>query len=195
MDRPPTPSRSGLNRRGALASVGAAAAAVGLGHLNRAAAQEETADLASHPLTGTWAVMTPGGVVPQIHGPDGSIISAFAPNYVDPSLGLTFQGPALGRWESTGARSGHFTVIQALSDADGTYLGTFQFEAHPEVSEDGQSFINSTPQRVIVRDAANTVTFDQVLPSDPPVTATRVGATMESVVLSAATPAAGTATD
>jgi hypothetical protein len=181
-----------VNRRAALGSVGAAAAVVGLSQLDSVGAQTPSADLASHPLVGTWAVMTPGGVVPQIHGPDGSIISAFAPNYVDPTLGLTFQGPALGRWESTGPRSGHFTVIQALSDADGTYLGTFQFEAHPEVSEDGQSFINSTPQRIIVRDAANNITFDQELPSEPPVTATRIGATMESVVLPVTTPPAAT---
>ena len=40
-------------------------------------------------------------------------------------LGLTFQGPALGVWEATEDRSGHFTVIQALSDADGAYVGTF----------------------------------------------------------------------
>ena len=45
-----------------------------------AAAQEAAAgDLANHPLVGTWAVQTPGGVVPQIHGPDGSVIVAFPP--------------------------------------------------------------------------------------------------------------------
>ncbi len=174
--------------------MAATTAVLGLDRLDRAAAQEATpTDLAGHPLVGTWAVMTPGGVVPQIHGPDGSIISAFAPIYVDPTLGLTFQGPALGRSESTGARSGHFTVIQALSDANGTYLGTFQFEANPEVSADGRTFVNTAPQRVIVRDAANNVTIDQVF-SAPPVTATRMGATMESVVLPVATPAAATPT-
>jgi hypothetical protein len=185
-----------MRRRSVLVSglTGAFTGAFAVGR-SSAVAQEATADaLAGHPLVGTWAVMTPGGVVPQIHGPDGSIIAAFPPNYVDPTLGLTFQGPALGRWESTGERSGHFTVIQALSDADGTYLGTFQFEANPVVSADGQTFINSTPQRIILRDAANTVTFDQVVPADPPVTATRVGATMESVVLPVATPAAATPT-
>jgi hypothetical protein len=47
---------------------------------------------------------------------------------------------------------------------------------------------------VIVRDAANTVFVDQVIPIDPPVTATRIGATIESVVLPVATPAAATPT-
>ena len=188
-------SPPGLSRRTALRSVGAIVAALGLGsRFGRAAALEATpGDLAEHPLVGTWAVMTPGGVVPQIHGPDGSVISAFPPNYVDPTLGLTLQGPALGVWEATGERRGHFTVIQALSAPDGTYLGTFQFEANPEVSADGRTFVNRAPQRVIVRDAANNVTADQVF-SGPPVTATRMGATMESVDLPAATPAAATPT-
>ena len=34
-------------------------------------------------------------------------------------LGLTFQGSGLGRWEPTGKRSGRFTLLQPLSDADG----------------------------------------------------------------------------
>jgi hypothetical protein len=62
------------------------------------------------------------------------------------------------------------------------------------VSEDGQTFIHDTPQRVIVRDAGNNVVFDQVLPMAPPVSATRMGATMESVVLPVATPAVATPT-
>ena len=184
-----------MSRRAALAGLGAGGLGLALTAATRpAAAQEGATDLAGHPLVGTWVVMTPGGVVPQIHGPDGSVISAFAPNYVDPVLGYTFQGPGLGVWEATGERSGHFTLIQALSDANGAYVGTFQFEADPEVSADGRTFSAGKPQRVIVRDAANNVTFDQVLPQDPPVTATRMGATMDSVVLPVATPAAGTPT-
>jgi hypothetical protein len=50
------------------------------------------------------------------------------------------------------------------------------------------------PQRVVVRDAANNVIFDQVLPMDPPIPATRMGATMDSVVLPVASPVAGTPT-
>ena len=47
--------------------------------------------------------------------------------------------------------------------------------------------------RAIMRDAGNAVIFDEVLPIDPPVTATHIGATIESVVFPAATPTAGTA--
>ncbi len=188
-----TSTNPGLNRRAALGGVGVAAAAIGLSKVHRATAQE-AADLANHPLTGTWAAMTPGGVVPQTHGADGSFIAAFPPNYVDPMTGLTFQGPALGRWESTGERTGQFTFIQALSDSDGVYIGTFQLSGGIEASEDGQSWVGYTPPRAIVRDATNTVTFDQELPIEPAVTGARIGATPELIVIPVATPAAGTPT-
>jgi hypothetical protein len=106
--------------------------------------------------------MTPAGPVPTIVGPDGSFVSAFSAAYFDPGLGLTFQGSALGQWEAVGERGTHVTAIQVLTDAEGTYLGTFQFEGHPEVSADGQTFMDTTPQRVVMRDANNTITFDQI---------------------------------
>ena len=119
-----------MHRRAALASALSAAAATAAAVARPAAAQEAAAgDLAGHPLVGTWAVTTPGGVVPQIHAPDGSVVVAFPPNYVDPALGLTFQGTALGRWEADGDRIGRFTALQALSDADGAYVGTFLLAA------------------------------------------------------------------
>ena len=187
-----------VSRRTALAGLGAGALGLTLAAAGRtASAQEGAGDLAGHPLVGTWAVMAPDGVIPQIHGPDGSLVVAYPPNYVDPALGLTFHGPALGRWEADGERSGRFATIQALSDAGGAYIGTLLFEAGIEVSADGQTWVGggSTPLRIVVRDAANNVTVDQVLPpGGPPVTATRVGATVESVVLPVATPAAATPT-
>ena len=176
-------SSSRLSRRAALGGGAAAAATVGLGRVERATAQEATPGaLANHPLVGTWVVMSTGGLVPQTHHADGSFIAAFPPNYVDPGLGLTFQGPGLGRWESTGARSGRFTFLQALSDDAGTYIGTFQLADELEASEDGQSWSGSNEAHIVVREAADTVTLDQVVPIDPPVTATRMGATIESVV-------------
>ncbi len=164
---------------------------MGLGHVDHATAQQATPGAtASHPLAGTWLVNTPGGLSPATFATDGSVTLGVPPSYVDPALGTAFQGPALGTWEPDGERRGHFTVVQALSDANGTYLGTFLFEGYPEVSADGQSFGGDTPQRVVVRDAANNVTFDEVIPMEPEVTGTRIGATIESVVFPA--PMAGT---
>jgi hypothetical protein len=193
MPRETRQSSSNLSRRAAIGGVGAAVAAVGLGQVDRAMAQEATpGTVAGHPLAGTWLVNTPGGLSPATFAADGSVTLGVPPSYVDPALGTTFQGPALGTWEPDGGRRGHFTVVQALSDANGTYLGTVLFEGYPEVSADGQSFGGDTPQRVIVRDAANNVTFDQVIPMEPEVTGTRIGATIESVVFPAPTSTAGT---
>ena len=194
MPRQPIRS-SGLSRRATLAGAAAGIAAAGASRAAPAAAQEATpaADLAGHPLVGTWAVMSPGGVVPQTHGPDGSVVAAFAPNYVDPVLGLTFQGTALGRWEAVGERGARFTALQALSDADGTYVGSFLLAAGMEVSEDGQTWSSSGETRIVVRDATNTIVVDEVLPVEPVVTATRMGATAESVVLPVVAPGTGPA--
>jgi hypothetical protein len=178
-----------MRRRSVLASAvsGALASAFAVGHTSLA--QEATPPaLAGHPLVGTWAVMTTGGLVPQTHGSDGSFIAAFPPSYVDPALGQTYQkgvhrGSGLGRWESTGERSGRFTFLQALADSRGDSAGTFQLAADVEVSEDGQTWTATGPGvHIVVRDATNTVTLDQVVPIDPPMTATRMGATIESVM-------------
>ncbi len=156
--------------------IGAAALlAIGQPGLGRAARQD-AADLSGHPLVGTWVGMTPGGPVPAIFHPDGSFVAAFRANAIDPGLGLTFQGSAVGRWEADGERGSHFTAIQTLTAPDGTFLGTFQFEGHPEVSADGQTFTDSTPQRVVTRDAQHSITFDQILPVEPPVVGYRVSA-------------------
>ena len=184
-----------MRRRSVLVSglAGAITSAFAVGRTTMA--QEATpAALAGHPLAGTWAVMTPGGVVPQTHHADGSLIAAFPPNYVDPVLGLTFQGPALGQWESTGERTGRFTFIQALSDDAGTYIGTFQLADELEASEDGQSWSGSNEAHIVVRDAANAITVDEAIPFETPVTATRIGATIESVVLPVVTSMTGTPT-
>jgi hypothetical protein len=171
-----------LSRRTAVAGLGAGGLAVALA-ARGTAAQEGTAEMAGHPLVGSWAVQTLGGVVPQLHGADGSIVAYFPPSYVDATLGLTFQGPALGRWEADGERGGRFTFLQALSDGDGAYVGTFQLSAGIEASEDGGTWAGIDQPRIIVRDAANTVVADEVLPLDPTPTATRIGATADSVVL------------
>src|SRR4051794_28206069 len=190
MPRQPLRTASRVSRRAILAGV--AGTALGLSALDGAAAQEATAGaLAGHPLIGTWLVNTPGGLSPAIFAADGSVVLGVTPNYVDPQLGLTFQGPLLGTWAPDGERSGHQTVVQALSDANGTYLGTFMFDGYPEVSADGQTFTASKPQRTVVRDAANTIIWDQVSPMEPPVPAPRIGATIESVVFPAAPPMAG----
>jgi hypothetical protein len=128
------------------------------------AQESHSTDLASHPLTGTYRAMTPGGVASVIFAADGSVTIGFPPTYVDPIFGLTSRGPALGRWEATGERSGQFTAVQALSDINGTYLGTVTFEGHPTSDGTGRGFNDHEPQRVIVHDATGEVVSDEIIP-------------------------------
>lgn len=131
-----------MSRRSALGNAGVAAAALGLsGRAGRAAAQETTPDaLASHPIAGAWLVIVPSPPAQASFAADGIVTVAYAPNYVDPMLGLTYQGPMLGMWEPVSERGIHFTAIQTLIDAEGTLVGTFTLEGHPLVDEDGQGF-------------------------------------------------------
>jgi hypothetical protein len=42
---------------------------------------------------------------------------------------VVLQGTAIGVWEPSGDRSVHLTYVQAISDLNGTYLGTLTRDA------------------------------------------------------------------
>jgi hypothetical protein len=167
-------SRSSLNRRAALGGVGAAAAALGLGHLHQAAAQDATPDaMANHPIVGAWMVTTPIGPSLAVFFADGINIQGLQASQAGP-LGVTFVGPQVGVWEPTGPRSVHFTGVQWHSDATGTLVGTVTIDGYPTVSEDGQTLLDDNPESgPTIRDAAGTIL--DVLRGGPPVTAVRMG--------------------
>jgi hypothetical protein len=196
MQRNTRQSPSRLNRRAALGAGGAAAAALSLSRLHPAAAQDATPDattrmmaMTSHPIVGAWLALKPSPV-PLIFGADGTITLGPAPNYLDPTLGLTFQGPVLGAWEPVSERGAHFTAMQALTDADGTYVGTFTMDAHPVVNADGQRFTDTGQTRFIVRDATNAIVSDDTITDDQ----VGVRITPGALLLADTTPAAGTPT-
>jgi hypothetical protein len=155
---------SNMSRRSALGGVGAAAAALGLGTVSRVAAQDVASERAAHPIVGAWVTMNPGNppnASPGIFAADGTMTYAFVPNYIDPNLGLVFQGVGIGVWEPDGARGVRLTLVQALSAPDGTYLGTFTLDAYPVVSEDGQSFLDDGKKvHFTIRDANNVITLE-----------------------------------
>ena len=104
-------SSSHLSRRTALSGVGVGAAALGLGHLNRAAAQDATPTaMAGHPFVGTWIIGDPTGGEPttNIITADGGLI--------DPTVG------AAGVWTATGARTADFTLIAIFAEDGGSYF-------------------------------------------------------------------------
>jgi hypothetical protein len=182
-------SRSSLNRRAALGGVGAAAAALGLGHLHQAAAQDATPDaMANHPIVGAWMVTTPIGPSLAVFFADGINIQGLQASQAGP-LGVTFVGPQVGVWEPTGPRSVHFTGVQWHSDATGTLVGTVTIDGYPTVSEDGQTLLDDNPESgPTIRDAAGTIL--DVLRGGPPVTGVRMG--VGSPGFPEASPEAGT---
>jgi hypothetical protein len=144
------------------------------------AAQDATAEsLAGHPLVGTWLAITPFGASPETFSADGSFVAG--PPIAEPGAdGVQFLGPAIGVWESTGPRSGRATFVQALAGATGAYTGTLTIDAHLDVSEDGQSFVDDSPETTItIRDTAHAVVqvikpYEAGDGSVPPVTAIRM---------------------
>ena len=165
-------SLSSLNRRAALTGAGAAAA-LSLGQLDRAAAQEATPDaLANHPNVGVWMIDSPIGRAIAVYSEDGSVVTALPATQAGPQ-GVTFSSTQVGAWEATGERSTHLTVVQLLSDGAGAFAGTVTVDAHQTVSADGQSFTSEAGSSVTIRDAADTVV--DVMTDFPPARGVRMG--------------------
>ena len=170
----PEPTHSAVSRRVALASAGAGGALLALaGHAARASAQP-AADLAGHPLTGTWLAMAnppipedPQFAAPSLFAADGTVLLLFPATQRGPG-GPVFQSSYVGVWEPDGERRGHFTATQSLSDAEGAFLGTVTVDGYPEVGEDGQTFIDDGSRVVVtMRDASGAV-VNQIAPTGQP---------------------------
>ena len=82
----------------------------------------------------------------------------------------------MGVWEPYDERTGHFTVVQVLTDADGNLTGSATIDGHPKVSEDGLTFLDDgSLVTVTIRDAAGAVVM--VIPpgaGGPPVTGVKM---------------------
>jgi hypothetical protein len=191
-----------MRRRSVLLSAASSAVtgAALLGHASRAPAHQETSPLADHPLTGTWLAManqTPGAPqvpAPSHFGADGSVLLVFPLTHVG-MQGVEFSSPYLGTWEAESDRRGHFTATQLLSDRSGAFLGSVTVDGYPEVSEDGQRFIDHGARVTLtIRDAAGVVVEQLSGVGAPPVTGIRMapGAPGFPDGLPAGTPMPGT---
>ncbi|MBA2595183.1 MAG: hypothetical protein H0V00_00970 [Chloroflexia bacterium] len=151
-----------MRRRSVLLSAVSGALTGALAASRTTTAQEATPSaMANHPIVGAWLVMNPSDPLnarPAIFAADGTMTVGYVPSSIDAERGVVLQGTAFGVWEPSGERRVHLTYVQALSDLDGTYLGTRTRDAYPEVSEDGQSFRDDGTQvHITFRDAANTI--------------------------------------
>ena len=152
-----------MRRRSVLLSAVSGALTGALAVRRTTTAQEATPSaIGNHPIVGAWLVMNPSDPLntrPAIFAADGTLTVGYVPaSDLQPERGAILQGTAIGVWEPTGERSVHLTYVQALSDVNGTYLGTFTLDAYPEVSDDGQSFRDDGTQvHITFRDATNTI--------------------------------------
>ena len=196
-----TPSRSStaVTRRAALAGLGAGGLGLVLATAHPAAAQDAAADLANHPLTGTWMGLAnpPLPDDPQVFGPalfgaDGTVLLLFPLTQVGPQ-GVQFNAPYVGTWAADSERRGHFTAVQLLSDANGANLGSVTVDGYPEVSEDGRTFVDDGSRVLVtIRDPAGAIVDQFPGAGARPVTGTRMGPGnpgFPAAALDAATPA------
>jgi pimeloyl-ACP methyl ester carboxylesterase len=204
-----------VSRRSALAGIGAGSLGAALGMATSpggvVAQDDASSSLAAHPLAGVWLAManpmlpeSPQIPVPSLFAADGTVLLEFPILDRGPD-GVVFTSAHVGTWEPDGERRGHFTAVQSLAAADGTFLGTVTVDGHPEVSEDGRTFVDDGSRvMVTIRDPAGAV-VQQVMPTGAPagrpVTAVRMGvgapgfpaAAAATPAATAASPAAGTA--
>ena len=94
------------------------------------------------------------------------------------SDGTDLDCSGVGVWESTGTRGGHFTAVQAFTDASGASLGTLTIDGNIDVSEDGQTCV-ADPQTTLTYRDANSAVIATITPfsgGDPitPVNGTRM---------------------
>jgi len=152
-------SHQQFSRRSTIAALTGAGLGMSLAGARTVGAQD--ADLANHPMVGTWLVRTPDGSLGINYvRPDGTWMCAGSPIMPAPDGTFTYQSAQNGVWEPDpeNARGIHFVSIQALFDTAGAYTGTFIIDGYPSVSDDGQTVGDDWARSYItIRDASDEV--------------------------------------
>ncbi len=164
-----------VTRRTALAGLGAGGLGLALAATTRhAAAQDATAEMANHPLVGTWLAGTGPTDLAVIHwDADGDMTNNGSLPTPGPDGTLIHGTPFAGVWEPDGDRGIHITFTAVTFDATGAVTGTTTVDGYPVAGEDGQSFWDDGTRVVVtLRDATGTVT--QVINGVPPVAGVRM---------------------
>jgi hypothetical protein len=120
---------------------------------------------AEHPLTGMWLAMAnPARAedakfpAPSLFAEDGAVILGFVPAEIGMDGNIQYPGSPMGVWEPYDERTGHFTAVQAIADMVGKLIGSVTIDGHPQVSEDGMTFIDDgSLVTVTIRDPAGGV--------------------------------------
>jgi quinol monooxygenase YgiN len=118
-----------VTRRTALAGLGASGLGLALAATVRhAAAQDTTAEMAKHPMVGTWLSGTGPTDLAVVHwDADGDMTNNGFLATPGPDGTTIHSNPFAGVWEPDGARGIHITFMAMTFDATGAVTGTLSF--------------------------------------------------------------------
>lgn len=144
------PSAKSFSRRATLAAL--AAGGIGTALLPTASlaatVRQDAKDFGDHPFCGSWMTLAMasyegGPQVPavSINFADGSTYYEF-PLSQRGNDGVQFVSGMAGVWEPHDDRTGHFSNLQFISNADGDLVSIIAVDGFPQVSEDGMTFID-----------------------------------------------------
>lgn len=143
------PHAKPVSRRTTLAALAAAGLGASVASRTQAAsARQERKDYSDHVFFGSWFTLA----LPSV--PGGAAIRGISQNHADGTTNYTFPltqvgangveyvAAMAGTWEPHDDRTGHFTGVQFLSDAEGNLRNIVVVDGYPQVSDDGMSFID-----------------------------------------------------
>jgi hypothetical protein len=153
-------SNRSVSRRTALAGLGAGGLGVALAATARhASAQDAAAEMATHPLVGTWLTGHVATDLAVVHfGADGNLTNNGFVVAAGPDGAPSYSNPFAGVWEPEGERGIHITFMALTFDATGAVTGSVTVDGHPVANADGQSFWDDGTRVVVtLRDATGAV--------------------------------------
>jgi|SwirhisoilCB2_FD_contig_31_8434233_length_955_multi_5_in_0_out_0_1 hypothetical protein len=151
-----------VSRRSALAGLGAGG--LGLAALtvsSPASAQDASADMADHPMVGTWlAGRAPNDIGVAHLSSAGLMYTNTGPTIgVGPDGKIVYSDAPVGSWVPVSERGVHFIFTHRTYDEAGALTGYGSVEGYPEASEDGMTFWDEGTQvTVTLMDPNGTVT-------------------------------------
>jgi hypothetical protein len=135
--------RPSVSRRTALAGLGAGGLGLALATTTRhALAQDAAAEMANHPLVGTWLSGASAAQLTVSHfGADGNLTQNGFLTGTSPDNRMMMQSsPFAGVWEPDGDRGIHITFTALTFDATGAVTGSITVDGYPVATEDGNAF-------------------------------------------------------
>src|SRR5215217_2550472 len=167
-------TRQSVSRRTALAGLGAGGLGLALAATTRhATAQDAAAEMAKHPLVGTWLAGANVNELGLVHfDADGNITFQGGSAVTGADGSLSYLSSFMGVWEPVSERGIHLTFTWQNRDATGAVTGTVTVDGYPVANEDGMSFWDDGTQAVVtLRDPTGAVT--QVINGVPRVVGVR----------------------